>query len=80
MKSKKKEAVVRAGQYTAYKVFNPGPYDRQFWIEGPSLSGGMVILARCWDEGDAIRLIKELAKTNTVQRLIIEEIWVEEKY
>lgn len=38
---------------------------RDFWIEGPTLTGRMAPIASCWNEGDAIRRAKEMASRTT---------------
>lgn len=54
--------VYSEGSYTAHYGKLSYEDSRWFWIEGPTLTGRMAPVASCWNEGDAIRAVKEYAK------------------
>lgn len=54
--------IFRVGSFTVHQgKLSPGD-SRDFWIEGPTLSGRMAPIASCYNEGDAIRRAREMAE------------------
>lgn len=53
--------IFQVGSYTVHQgKLSPGD-SRNFWIEGPILTGRMAPVASCWFEGDAIARAREMA-------------------
>jgi hypothetical protein len=57
--------IFKAGKYTVHHGKLSLGDSRDYWIEGPTVTGRMAPIASCYNEGDAIRRAKDMAARDT---------------